>query len=111
MKKQHSCKIYFQLFLLLGLSACFRQDIRTLDVQVPQLRSEACAGFVRDAFHRVDGVEAVELMVSEHIVRVRYDARKMGIKNIEYLLTAAGFEANGQAPDPDARAKLPEGCR
>ncbi|MBP7829717.1 MAG: heavy-metal-associated domain-containing protein [Kiritimatiellae bacterium] len=92
-------------------AGCARQDIRTLEIKVPQMGSPECARIVEDAFKKVDGIEQVEIDVDQRRIFVRYDGLKMGIVNIEYHLTAAGFDANDKPGRPDARAKLPPECR
>ncbi len=90
---------------------CYRQDIRTLAVNVPQMGSPECARIVQDVFNRVDGIKQVEIDVANRRISVTYDGQKMGIVNIEYHLTNAGFDANDKPGRPEARAKLPAECR
>jgi hypothetical protein len=35
----------------------------------------------------------------------------MGIKNVQFVIAGAGFDADEIKADPAARAALPEGCR
>lgn len=111
MKKNPSCKPLLAGILLAAASSCFRQDVRNLEISVPAMGSPECARRVQEVFTRIDGIRAVQLDLPNRRIVVTYDGRKLGIKNIEYLLTAAGFEANGNPPDPQARAMLPPECR
>jgi hypothetical protein len=42
---------------------------------------------------------------------VTYDALKLGIKNIEYVIAGAGFDANDTPAPKEAREALPAECR
>lgn len=98
--------------VLIALAAgCYRQDIRTLEVSVPQMGSPECARIVQDVFSRVDGIKEVKIDLDNRRVTVTYEGLKMGIVNIEYHLTNAGFDANDKPGRPEARAKLPAECR
>jgi copper chaperone CopZ len=90
---------------------CYRQDLRTLEVSVPQMGAPECARIVQDVFSRVDGIKEVKIDIANHRVTVTYEGLKMGIVNIEYQLTNAGFDANDKPGRPEARAKLPPECR
>lgn len=99
--------------LALGLLAagCFRQDMRTLVVRVPQMRSAECSKAIQDALGRIDGIVSAEPDLQQHTMAVTYDARKLGIKNVEYLIGGVGFDANDTPGNPEARKNLPPSCR
>ncbi len=97
-------------FLVLG-AACFRQDRRTITVHVPQLRQPDCFRFIQDAVKSVEGIEGVVPHYEAGTVDVTYNAIKLGIRNIEFVIAGAGFDANDTKAPAQARAALPEGCR
>jgi copper chaperone CopZ len=97
--------------VLLLSPGCFRPDIRTHEVQVPELKREACAQIIEEALKQIDGVETINLDVAQHLVTVRFEGIKLGTKNIEYVIASAGFEANGVPAKPEAQAKLPASCQ
>jgi copper chaperone CopZ len=104
----------FALSFCVGLSACYRQDIQTLNVSVPGMKSQECAGIIYNGFQTqppLEGIVSVKTDVANRTVSVTYDSRKIAIKNIEYLICDLGFEANGNPPRPGTQEKLPEGCR
>ncbi len=92
-------------------SGCFRQDIRTLVVKVPQMKGAGCSKLIQDAFARIDGVQTVEPDFAQHSVAVTYDARKLSIRNIEFVISGLGFDANDIGAKPEAKAALPAECR
>lgn len=95
----------------LGLTACFRQDHRTITVNVPQLKSPDCYELLQTTLMTVEGIEATRPNYENHTLDVSYNALRLGIKNIEFVIAGAGFDANDTPAPAAARAKLPEGCR
>lgn len=95
-----------------ALSAgCFRQDVLTLTVKVPGMKSAACAKVITDALSRVDGVVSAQPDTAERTIAVTYDSKKLAIVNIEFLIAGVGFDANNVPAKPDARQALPAECR
>jgi copper chaperone CopZ len=95
-----------------GLSAgCFRQDIKTLVVRVPQMKSPECSKTIQDAMSRIEGIYSAQPDLAARTMAVTYDTKKLSIKNVEYLITGLGFDANDEKGNPEARNNLPAGCR
>ena len=95
-------------------ASCRKQDIRTVIIRVPGMKTEACRERVVAAIGATAyGVEmdTVEADVGSRTVTLDYDSMKLSLKNIEAAIAEAGFRANEVPPDPAARAKLPEECR
>lgn len=101
----------FMSVVLLLCPACFRQDKRTITVKVPQLVSADCLLHIQTAAKQVEGIEDVRGSIENKTVDVTYNAMKLGIRNIEFIIARAGFDANDTPASPQARAALPEGCR
>ena len=106
-----------QTILLLGcmalLTGCFRKEILTVEIAIPQMQSEACAQLVLQAIGRLeaDAILRAEMIVDRRIASVQYDSTRLGLKNIEHAISMAGFDANDVLARPEAREALPEGCR
>ncbi|NCD32555.1 MAG: hypothetical protein EOL87_03965 [Spartobacteria bacterium] len=108
------------LLLLIGLvsGGCFRKDVQTYVIDVPGMKTKDCALYIEQALRApeagnvaIEGIVHVQMVVTNHQVFVTYDSTKIARKNLEYLICAAGFEANGNPPKPGTREKLPDGCR
>ena len=99
--------------LLLLISGCFRQEILTAEVNIPQLRAKECQQWVLDALDKLgpDAIIQADLDRERRTARILYDSRKVALKNIEYAITDAGFDANDEKARPEARAALPPACR
>jgi len=96
-----------------ALAGCMRQDVRTLDIHVPQMASEACARLIVDALNRYTPqvIPEVRYDLARRVVTVNFNSTILATKNIEMTIVQLGFDANGLPGDPAARARLPEGCR
>lgn len=96
--------------LLLSVS-CRMRDIRTVIIDVPQLRGEECAQRLHALLASVDGVDGGKLVFEPGRITVTYDSMKLALKNLEYLIAGVGFQANATPANPEARQRLPERCR
>lgn len=110
------------------LAGCRQQDIRTVTIQVPAMKNAACAQIVSEAVAwelagnpgerpnrqlarslQLSGLLSLDL--TNRTVRVKYDSLKMSLKNIEFAIADAGFEANNTPASKSAAAQLPQDCR
>ena len=95
------------------LAACYRQVIETIDVKVPQMRTDAAADLIRGVLGAFDTnvVQKVETDVSNRVVRVRYNSERGARRNIEVAIADAGFDANDLPGDAERRKALPPECQ
>ena len=101
------------LLCLVAFAGCRRVDIREIEISTPGVRCEACADIVREALSGFSGVDPDRITVdtANGVTRLVYDSMKLALKNIEFAIIAAGFDANELPADPEARAQLPVECR
>ena len=99
------------LMVAFGVVACRQVDIRTKTIKVSQMKNAGCEKLVTAALAKTDGVFAEKLEVGPGQVTVTYDSMKIGLKNLEFAIAAAGFDAGETPADPKARAALPAECR
>jgi copper chaperone CopZ len=81
-------------------SGCFRPDIRTAAIGVPGMTSEDDAKRVRDileVYRQLGMVGNIETDISNRIVRVTYDSTMVALKNLEFVISYAGYDA-GETP-------------
>ncbi len=99
--------------VLLAMTGCFRQELLTVEIEIPQMRSEQCAQRVLRALGTLeaDAILEAELKVAEGLAVIKYDSTRLHLKNIEHAISIAGFDANDVLARPDARDALPEECR
>lgn len=96
---------------MLWAAGCFRPDIRTIAINVPQMDGPDCVKIVQDALGSVEGIISAQPDTATRTIAVTYDARKLGIRNVEFVIAGAGFDANDIPGRPEARQKLPPPCR
>lgn len=94
-----------------GVMACRQVEIRERTIKVPQMKNAACEKIVQTALGKTDGVFADKVRTSNGKVIVVYDSMKVGLKNLEFIVAAAGFDAGETPADPKAREALPAECR
>jgi len=94
-------------------TGCFREVVRTFDIHVPQMRTDAAADRVRTVIRVFDTntLHGVEVDLPSRTVTVTYHSERVARRNFERALAAAGFDANDLKADPAARAILPEDMR
>lgn len=101
------------LILTLAVGGCFRKEILTVEISVPQMRSQECAQIVIRALGTLEheAIHQAEMNVDRAVAIITYDSMRLARKNIEFAIASAGFDANELRASPEARALLPDGCR
>jgi copper chaperone CopZ len=100
------------LLVCFGLS-CRRQDIRSVTIRVPAMRSAACTNIVSEALQRAQSIppDWIHADIDKRTVTVTYDSLQRAIKNLEFAIADAGFQANDTPANPQAATNLPPECR
>ena len=103
----------FVLSLAFLTVSCRTRDERTILVLVPEMKNAACSNIVAGAVTRCPGVNAATLRVdmTRRTVTVSYDSLMTALKNIEFAIAEAGFQANEVPAKKEAAAALPAECR
>ena len=96
---------------MLGVAACRQVDIREKTIAVPQMKNASCETIVVAALSKTDGVFADKIRAGAGQVTVTYDSMKLGLRNLEFAVASAGFDAGTTPADPKARESLPAECR
>lgn len=107
-------RIIFTVTLVVAtlfLGACFRQDIRILVVRVPGMKTTECSKIIQNALGKVEGIISVQPDLENRTMTVEYNSTKLAIKNIEYTIAEAGFDANDAEGKAEAKQSLPPDCR
>ena len=102
--------VFAGLVVALAGAGCLRQDKVTVTISVPQMKSMECSKRITDAL----AIQAIDFAIPDTTTRtiaVTYDSKTLALKNVEFLISGAGFDANDTPANPEARAALPEGCR
>jgi copper chaperone CopZ len=88
------------------------QDVRTIEIYVPDMKNQSCADIVAKAVAAIQGVQPDKtVMDMEHrTVTVTYESLVLSLKNIEFAIADVGFTANKVPANEEARKKLPPDC-
>jgi copper chaperone CopZ len=95
----------FSISMMLGLAlvavSCRTKDVRTVLVYAPGMKNAACSEIVVRAVSKCVGVDASKTRVDlmNHTVTVTYDSLITALKNIEFAIAEAGFQANEVPPE------------
>lgn len=96
---------------ILTATGCFRSDRRTVEFNVPQLKSQECLTYLSGKLRSADGVEAVEADLERGAVTVTFNGLKLALMNIEIIIAEAGFDVNDRPADEKGKASMPIPCR
>lgn len=103
-------------FCAAGLAAggCFRNVESTVELRVPEMRTETDARRVGRALRALDrsessNVRAVEPDLAAGVVRVRYNNVELGLKNLQMAVVHAGYAVDELPADESARAGWAKG--
>lgn len=113
--KMTRCRLVRVFALVTGVLlvvSCRRHDLRTVRIDVPEMHNEACAELVKKALSRVENVKyaKTEVDLEKRRVIVTYESLKLSLKNVEFAIAKAGFDANDIPADPKALKALPPEC-
>jgi hypothetical protein len=92
-------------------ASCREVDIRKVVVKAPGLKNPACAKVIQDAFMKQPGIVSIQPDFQKRELTVTYNSMVIAIKNIEFTIAEAGFDANGEKARTNAVAVLPPECR
>lgn len=95
------------------MAGCFREVVRTFEIQVPRMTTPEAEAIVLGALRTFDSNVLIraEANVTDRVVRVTYNSERAARRNFERAIVLAGFEANDLPADPAARERLPAELR
>jgi hypothetical protein len=106
----------FLLLALVSLSACYRQDVRWVDIRIPDATGATDLDDLRSRLLSMNAMMPKDQPLYMEInaipeppgLAIRYDARLQSIKNIEHEIARMGFQANDIPGDAARRDKTRE---
>ena len=78
----------------------------TVELNVPGMGSDHCAGIVDTSLRRLSGIRDVHINVASHKVRVEYDSRALDVQRVRAAIEAAGYSVAGSAEDAQRSISL-----
>jgi len=104
-------KNWIALTALLLCAGCFRNDIRTEQFKIEQLRSQQSAQAIAQALRQIPGIKEIRPDIENRTLTVVFNGRDTYLKNIEYAIVKAGFDLPNWPAEAADKAKLPEELR
>ena len=101
----------FIMLAFVLVSSCRQQDVREAILKTPGLKNQACAKIIQDAFMRQPGIVSIRPDFQKREITVKYNSMVIALKNIEFTVAAAGFDANDTQAPTNIVAALPRECR
>lgn len=74
-------------------------DLQELVLSIAGMHCEACAGHLREALLKVEGVASAEVVFGDAMARIRYDAAKTDIGDILAAIASTGYAAGKRAAE------------
>lgn len=105
------CTLIVAMATIVLVVSCRQQDVREVVIKVPGLKNPTCAKIIQDAFMRQPGIVSIRPDFQKHEIAVTYNSMVIALKNIEFTIAAAGFDANDTQTQSNAVAALPPECR
>lgn len=70
-----------------------------------------CKGIIEKGLKEKKGIISVKVDVTSKKVKVMYEDTQTSLAEIEDMITALGYSANGKPANPDAFKNLPHCCK
>ena len=105
---------FIAVILSLVPCGCFRQELVTVEISVPEMGSPVCATLVSGHLRPEKYTGITGPVLADHqtrTVKITYNSTQISLKNIEHLIAEIGFDANSIPGNSEARKKLPGECR
>ncbi len=77
-------------------------EVRNIQLTVPDMGSDHCAGIVRDSLKRLEGVGEIKTNISNHKVSVAYEPEKTDPDAIRSAVEKAGYEVTSVSGDSES---------
>lgn len=94
--------------LALLFTGCMRNDTQVKTFHVVQVSDAASQRALLQSLRPLKGIESVNADLAAQTIEVRYDARRLHLKNIEAAISAGGFDLPNRPATAESKRKLAE---
>ena len=96
--------------LIVGCSSIKNQgksnNLQIDEINIPTAQCNMCVANIENALNEIDGILKYKVELETYRVKVKYNTGKLSLKNIEQLISKAGYQANNSPADVDSYNKL-----
>ena len=107
--------LLFTAVLLYGclsvISKNSANNIKIDEIIIPTAQCNMCVAKIGNALNGVDGILKYKVELETDQVKIKYNSDMISLKDIEQLISKAGYQANNLPADVDAYNKLAMCCK
>ena len=111
-------KLLYKALILLALFGCSSilnqgksNNLKIYEISIPTAQCNMCVANIENALNGIDGILKYKVELETYRVKIKYNADKLSLQNIEQSISKAGYQANNSPADVDAYNKLAMCCR
>jgi copper chaperone CopZ len=82
-----------------------------VEIKLPTVQCNMCKKTIEGDLKKLEGVNAVNVVIKEKVAKVTYDKSKTDVGSIEGVIISAGYQANDQPANKEAYEKLDDCCK
>jgi periplasmic mercuric ion binding protein len=101
----------FCLFLSVAASAQ-GQKAKKATIKLPTVSCDQCKATIENSvWKQVEGVQFIEVKVKQKYAKVTFLPDRISLDNLRLFIADLGYQADDEAPDPEAMKLLPKLCK
>ena len=108
-------KILFIILSLFVFSCSVKSNIsdstNLIEISLPTMQCDMCVDNIESSLKKVDGIVKFQVELSDLIVKIKYDAKKLSQEEIELAISNVGYKANAIDANLEAYNKLAMCCK
>lgn len=98
------------MFATAGSVLAQHKTIKTIRIKTA-VECQVCQKILENYLRREDGIEYVNVNYHSDITTVKYYSERTNPENIKIAINNAGFDADDEKAEPDAKRRLPPCCK
>jgi periplasmic mercuric ion binding protein len=112
-------KLFPNLFITVGLclflsfqATAQGQKAQKATIKLPTVSCEQCKATIENSvWKQVEGVQFIEVKVKQKYAKVTFLPDRISLDNLRLYIADLGYQADEEAPDPEAMKLLPKVCK
>ena len=101
----------FILFVSCSVKSNTSNSTNLVEISLPTMQCNMCVDNIESSLNKVDGIVKFQVELSDLIVTVKYDAKKLSQEEIELAISNVGYKANAIDANLEAYNKLAMCCK